>query len=226
MSATLTDTDLSEMFSIDIIHDADAPDVALVLCGKCNGRGNFVGRTGRVLGGCFACDSTGLARSAGVAVNPGDCAKCVGTGHWRPGRPCFACNGTGREVHGNDIDVSAIATAFQAARGNGIKSPRLRLGDFVFSRAPDTGRNAGAIYVKSKTSGEYLGKVADGKFRPALACDAPTTASVIEVAGAPHEAAQAYGRRTGNCSCCNRELTNGESIDLGIGPICRGKFGW
>jgi hypothetical protein len=36
----------------------------------------------------------------------------------------------------------------------------------------------------------------------------------------------AYGKRTGACSCCGRELTNGESIDRGIGPICAEKYGW
>jgi len=37
------------------------------------------------------------------------------------------------------IDVSAIATAFAAAYEHGIKRPKLRLDEFQFSRAPDTG---------------------------------------------------------------------------------------
>ena len=155
---------------------------------------------------------------------PGTCIKCLGSGSWRPGRPCFACDGTGREPVLSALDVSAIAAAFASAREAGIKSPKLRLDTFIFSRAPDTGANAGAIYVKQ--DGEYLGKVANGLFRPTLACEPATKARVIAVASDPHNAAKAYGAKTGSCACCGRELVNGESISLGIGPICRDKFGW
>ena len=33
-------------------------------------------------------------------------------------------------------------------------------------------------------------------------------------------------RHAGKCCCCGRTLTEPESIDSGIGPICRGKKGW
>lgn len=36
--------------------------------------------------------------------------------------------------------------------------------------------------------------------------------------------AKEYGRRTGSCMICSRELTNPESITNGIGPICASKF--
>jgi|SRR3954470_23758336 len=38
------------------------------------------------------------------------------------------------------------------------------------------------------------------------------------------EEAKAYGRKTGTCYMCSRELTKQESIDKGIGPICESKF--
>lgn len=38
------------------------------------------------------------------------------------------------------------------------------------------------------------------------------------------EQAAAYGKATGRCCVCCAELTNPESIELGIGPICRTKF--
>lgn len=218
-------TDLDAMFGLKMDGvSADIPQITHPLCPKCSGRGKFVGNNGRVIGNCFSCNGTGLSRSAGVALAADNCVKCVGTGEWRTGRPCFACHGTGKIVDTAAVDVSAIATAFEAARMNSIKRPKLRLADFIFSRAPDTGRNAGSIYVTR--DGEYLGRVTDGQFHRSMACDAPTEGNVIEVASNPHAAAKAYGQRTGGCSCCGRELTNGESIDLGIGPICRDKFGW
>jgi ribosomal protein S14 len=36
--------------------------------------------------------------------------------------------------------------------------------------------------------------------------------------------AKAYGRKTGQCCDCGRELTNPVSIKAGIGPICAGKY--
>jgi hypothetical protein len=164
------------------------------------------------------------------------CVKCHGRGKFvgftgRVVGNCFACDGTGlRPIEGpkagTTVSVAAIATAFASAREQGIKRPKLRLDGFVFSRAPDHGSNAGSIYVTDRASREYLGKVTDGRFYGSRACDDPTRERVVAVASDPHAAAKAYGARTGECSCCGRELTNAESIELGIGPICRDKFGW
>lgn len=220
----IQDADLSALFGLDMDpgEALDAP--ANALCGKCNGRGNFLSYTGRVVGQCFTCSGTGLSATAGVEIKEGDCTKCAGTGVWRPGRSCFGCNGTGKEHVAAEINVDAIAKAFASATSNGIKRPKLRLDTFTFSRAPDAGKNAGAIYVK--TNGEYIGKVSAGRFHPTMACDEPMKARVIVAASDPHSSAKAYGAKTGSCSCCGRELTNGESVTLGIGPICRDKFGW
>jgi len=226
--------DLS-IFGIDFADDADVhtaaaqPEVVKILCPKCNGRGKFVAYTGRVVGNCFTCNGSGLARGVAIKIADGDCVKCAGTGQWSPGRPCFACKSTGKTLVAavaQAIDVTAISTAFAAAFANGIARPKLRLADFIFSRAPDTGRNAGAVYVKDDKSKVYLGKCATGKFYASNDCDTATAEKVVSVASDPHNAAKAYGMRTGECSCCGRTLTNGLSIDLGIGPICRGKFGW
>lgn len=237
MNRLLNSDSLSSMFGIEMVDGTDdiaklrdtvdSKDYLKTVCVKCKGKGRFIGYTGRVVGNCFACNGTGLDRAAGVEVAEGDCVKCLGTGEWRPGRPCFACNSTGK-VAGSKvaaISVDAIEKALTSAFVNGIKRPKLRLDTFIFSRAPDHGVNAGSLYVKMK-SGEYLGKVTEGQFKPTMTCDAVTTAKVIEVAADPHNAAKAYGAKTGECACCGRELTNGESIRLGIGPICIQKFGW
>ena len=188
------------IFGLEFDNTATIPDageISAIVCGKCRGRGNFIGYTGRLVGKCFACEGTGLKAEA------------------RGAKPVGAV-----------IDVGAIEVSFAAAMGNGIKSPKLRLGDFVFSRAPDTGVNAGSIYVKTSRFKDYMGKVTDGRFLKSRGCDDETASRIIEIASDPHAAAKAYGMKTGNCSCCGRELTNGLSIKLGIGPICRDKYGW
>lgn len=126
--------------------------------------------------------------------------------------------------------LTKIETAFATAIDYGIKFPKLRLDAFIFSLVRN-GTNAGAIYVKSLERDDndertYLGKIVDGRFVRAMKCSEETQARIIAAAMDPEAAAKAYGRRTGTCSMCGRPLTNGESIDLGIGPICAGRFGW
>lgn len=44
------------------------------------------------------------------------------------------------------------------------------------------------------------------------------------IAEDPKGALVAYGRRTGSCGLCGRKLTDPESVELGIGPICLSKL--
>lgn len=122
------------------------------------------------------------------------------------------------------VDISTIETAFANAKSSGLKFPKLRLAGFVFSPAGAASKNAGAIYVK--TGDQYLGKIAEGRFFKVRECDDATEQQVLQVAADPKNAAVAFGMRTGICSCCGAELTNKESIERGIGPICAGRYGW
>src|SRR4051812_40950081 len=111
-------TDLAALFNLDIDGGSnnDGPAISAIICGKCHGKGTFIGWSGKTIGKCFTCDGSGIKRQAAIEIKPGDCAKCAGTGEWRPGRPCFTCNGTGQEVKAATINVSAIQVAFAAAR--------------------------------------------------------------------------------------------------------------
>ena len=123
------------------------------------------------------------------------------------------------------VQIGAIETAFATARAAGIKHPKLRLDRFMFTPAPATGKNPGAVYVVDEQE-KYLGKVHNGRFVPVHLVQPGIAAQVVAAANDPHAAAVAYGKRFGRCSVCARTLTNAESIDLGIGPICRQRFGW
>jgi hypothetical protein len=249
-TATLNEMDLSALFGIDIESAAsdlpavNATDYFDQKCNRCNGTGKY-GRHGK----CFSCDGRG--KTAGAFINTEDFSArypevmawintnpnnnfaasmaqtITRTGRLSPNQlsACQRCaEGAKRADSAPDVDVSKIAAAFAAAFGNGIKRPKLRLDTFTFSRATDTGANPGAIYVKEGE--EYLGKVTAGKFIATRDCGDERKARVIAVASAPDKAAKAYGMCTGSCSCCGRTLTNHASIDLGIGPICAGNFGW
>lgn len=120
------------------------------------------------------------------------------------------------------LDAAPLEAAFARAQEAGLKSPKLRVAEFKISVAPVGGRNAGALYVKCK--GEYIGKVQAGKFVKAFTCDVETEKRFLCIAVDPQAAAVAHGRATGQCAVCGLTLTNKESIERGIGPICAGKF--
>lgn len=132
------------------------------------------------------------------------------------------------EASAPEVSIARIEQAFAAAAASGKKRLKLKLmagpEAFVFSPAPQHGKNAGAIYVKSGS--DYLGKVAGGKFIAAFACDEVRKDLIVEACADPEQAAIAYGKQFGSCACCGRELSDPVSVERGIGPICAGKWGW
>lgn len=95
-------------------------------------------------------------------------------------------------------------------------------GDLVLSR-----RNADTlVWVVWKDT--VCGKISDGQFHlfaSKIGPDAETVrARVMEFNADPLAAAIRYGKLSGVCCSCGRDLTNDKSIDLGIGPVCREKF--
>ena len=120
-------------------------------------------------------------------------------------------------------DMSRIVAAFNAAREHGARKAALRLNGLTLSLAPATGKNPNCIYAKRGDT--YLGKIDEaGIYRPSYA-STPADLDLLRKANEnPLEQAVAYARQTGECSCCGRELTDPVSIELGIGPICKGKF--
>lgn len=127
-----------------------------------------------------------------------------------------------RASKAGDVGVENIETLFKTAKGNGLKRPKFVTDRLVISPAPETGANAGALYVKC--DGAYAGKIVSGKLQPVRSAPADILTLVREIAEAPLESAKRYGRATGICCCCGRTLTDPASIEAGIGPICQGKW--
>lgn len=123
----------------------------------------------------------------------------------------------------------ALFAAFEAAKSKGAK--RLTLRFEGVNVKPN--RDLSTLWVTSQTETEmgeyglkpkYLGKVTRTSLDSRLSDD--VKAIIMGAASDPLTAAIRYGKVSGECSCCGRELTNSLSISLGIGPICREKFGW
>lgn len=151
------------------------------------------------------------------------CRKCIARDK------SFAAGRAAVNVAAAVVDISKIEAAFANARagaadtGHGIKWLKLLLGTFKFVDAPAGNGYAAAILVREGSA--KLGRIQGGRFIASPACSAEKAQEVVAVLDDPSAAARAYGLRTGSCSCCGRELTNAESLKLGIGPICAEKWG-
>ena len=129
-----------------------------------------------------------------------------------------------REANAPVIDLTRIRELFDSAQSNGLKKPALVVNGLRVSLAPANGRNAGHLYVKD--SGDYAGKISpEGKFFAIREARAEIAQELQALAADPLAALTAHGHQTGQCSCCNRLLTNAESVRLGIGPVCRARWG-
>lgn len=117
-----------------------------------------------------------------------------------------------------------IAQLFEGAVNSGYKKPCYRAEGLKLSLAGAYSRNAGSIYVVEVETDEYLGKITRGVFHPTRG-GGKAVPGLEAIAKDPKDAAVRYGQRTGVCSCCGAKLTNKESIEAGIGPICAGKWG-
>ena len=124
-----------------------------------------------------------------------------------------------------DVDLAPIRAMFDTAKSNGLKKTAYRAEGLILTAAPDTGRNPGALYVTDEQK-EYLGKLVGTTFHPMRNAPASVGDALRAIAEDPKEAAVRWGRKTGRCSCCGRELTDPTSVAMGIGPICAEKWGF
>ena len=125
-------------------------------------------------------------------------------------------------------DTARLEKAFAAARSNGLKYPKITMGEITFVPASANSRYPGAIFVKGGRAFEapYYGRIEGGKFFKSGQCSADQEKVAMALVNDPQKAVEAYGQLTGNCAICNRLLTDPESVKRGIGPICADRFGW
>jgi hypothetical protein len=107
-------------------------------------------------------------------------------------------------------DDDAVAAGRYAVTGDN--------GQTVFLKVdrPTEGPYAGQTFVRLQVSDEYRN----------VGNAARTTLLNKILAAGPKDAMLRYGRELGSCGHCGRTLTNEESREAGIGPVCRGKMGW
>ena len=233
-------------------------------CTACAGTGNWVSPRGAKSGKCFVCKGSGKfltdprtraknrAASLIEQVNQrgtlSDNQVAAAERMIAKTETTRAANQAAREVNKVEVDLAPIRVMFEAAVRSGHKRPVYRAEGLVISRAPDSGKNPGALYVKD-TGSTYGGKVVEATYSPnydgnradfahysydvknetgkvveTVTVRQSATEALNKIAADPREASATWGRRTGSCSCCGRELTKTASIEAGIGPICAEKW--
>lgn len=129
--------------------------------------------------------------------------------------------------------LSAINALFDKASSS-LKRPAIVLKDdaqtYRLSVAGERSSNPGSINVTSVGSFEnrtWYGRITqDGKFVPSRRDEAPEglVSLLRRFAAEPAEVAAQYGRETGNCCFCARELTDARSVTVGYGPVCASRW--
>lgn len=104
------------------------------------------------------------------------------------------------------------------------KRPCFRIDGLRITIASEISVNPGSLYIKDNNWG-YIGKISPDGFIKIMHPSKITGEQKMLVMAAIHDpehTAMTNGKVTGRCCCCGRQLTNPLSIELGIGPICRG----
>jgi hypothetical protein len=126
------------------------------------------------------------------------------------------------------VNATAINAMFDNARSNGHKSPKVYFTDDSVGEIRLTvskgGQYPGTIQIADRQGNWYGRIMKDGEVHCKRGSD-NVIAAVSTFVSDPHAAVVKYGRKTGNCSFCARELTDAESVKRGYGPVCADNYG-
>lgn len=126
------------------------------------------------------------------------------------------------------FETAQLYAAIASSRAKGAKAPKIRTVlfiDEIFPCEVEFKAKAFEEAVHVKVNGDYQGTlVGEALAGRQVTCGSFQVDAIKEALLNLESASIAYGRHTGQCSCCGRVLNNPESIALGIGPVCREKF--
>ena len=124
--------------------------------------------------------------------------------------------------------VNPPANAPQAATFPKLFTLMQRLAKLEIGAITIARKNGDSLcWVKLAGTEGVVGKLFNGGTLVLFArCPQPGNllASLSTIEEDPEAAAARHGRASGRCSVCSRDLTDPESIERGIGPICATKF--
>ena len=129
-----------------------------------------------------------------------------------------------REAAAPVIPTAAIQALFDKATEKLTKTAIFRTTEITINKAPGTGQNPGALYVKTTGDKTYCGKIVDGKFIKKWGAP-DVTEALQKVAADPTAEAIAYARKFKACCCCGKTLRDPVSVLAVVGPVCGPRWG-
>lgn len=174
-------------------------------CSKCQGSGRFITFYGEDRGVCYKCKGAGWIEAQSEAA--------PGTNQHNSNRPPMKMH---RE------EKQPIAFFPKIVRLVLEKNVKLYLGACKITMFQD-----GRLALVAPTFGGgiygYFNKESGG-FAANKSCTPEMILMLQDVEQRGMEAVKDIGALTGNCCVCGRVLTNEDSIEDGIGPVCSGKM--
>lgn len=131
------------------------------------------------------------------------------------------------------VNLAPIVMYLTAARGAGIKWPRIRLvtadmRPVVLSLAGSRAKQPGTANITDGGpygENQWYGRVAlDGDLESSREIDEGIVEILQAFSDDPARTAKAQGSLTSACCFCGKELTTMESVGAGYGPICAGRW--
>lgn len=126
-----------------------------------------------------------------------------------------------------------VPPLFRRALDSGLRYPRITLdmdeGRVMLKVAGPRSKTPGAIHVtdgRSYGENTYYGRIdKDGTWHPGRRTPGWVSETLAALNDQTLSFVVRYGRQTGSCCFCNRELTTRESVAAGYGPVCAGHYG-
>ena len=125
------------------------------------------------------------------------------------------------------INIPLVATMLMNASEH-LKCPKITFTGIVVKKMhPAANRNRGGkFWFWGPDRGQDWGQLKqDGAWNPPRTCPREVVDQVIAFNADPTGVAKLHGTTTGFCCFCARELTTAESVSVGYGPICAGRYG-
>lgn len=141
----------------------------------------------------------------------------------------LVCEHEAPKVETETVSLAEIRRVLIQARDNGLKRPSIRFDGLKLSLSGDQSSRPGTVFISDGRpygSSTPFGRIElNGELTRFGAMTDETLQLLLAFNADPAVVGASYGRRTGNCCFCSRELSKAESLAVGYGPICAGKYG-